>query len=219
MSDCSNAEIRDLLPDLVHETLTVANRGRVVAHVAVCEICTSEVALLRGVRSALSGAPTVNVASIVSLLPPPGLARSREVPVIAVRRQATRWRMAAGLIVAVGVSSALLLRGHRAEAPVVASTAPRSVRVPVSAPVVNTPPATSPAPVPPVPNERRVASIAVTRAPQLPTLGLGTALADLSDHDLQTLMADIDAMRGQPSAEPESYAPVARAPGNTGTGL
>ena len=53
MNDCTNAEIRDQLPDLLHDRLTVSVRDVVVAHVADCADCREELELLRGVRVAM----------------------------------------------------------------------------------------------------------------------------------------------------------------------
>ena len=49
MIDCPNSEIRDLLPDLLHGSLSSADRVRVEAHLAACDACSQELALLRRV--------------------------------------------------------------------------------------------------------------------------------------------------------------------------
>ena len=54
MNDCSNAEIRDRLPDLLHERLDASARATVAAHVADCADCREELELLRDVRAALA---------------------------------------------------------------------------------------------------------------------------------------------------------------------
>src|SRR5215207_4192764 len=65
MRDCANVEVRDALPDLVHDQLPAAERERVLAHVASCADCTDEVALLSGARRVLDrAAPTVDAAAI-----------------------------------------------------------------------------------------------------------------------------------------------------------
>jgi Putative zinc-finger len=72
MSDCLNEEMRDLLPDLAAERLTGAERTRVASHVASCPACAAEVELLGAARRVISrGAPSVDVARIVALLPKP----------------------------------------------------------------------------------------------------------------------------------------------------
>ena len=42
MNDCPNAEMRDLLPDLLHERLDASPRAVVSAHVGACEDCRAE---------------------------------------------------------------------------------------------------------------------------------------------------------------------------------
>ncbi len=69
MTDCSNAEIRDVLPDYVAELLTPAEMVRVHAHVSDCVECASEVALLRVARGVRPQAIHIDVARIVSALP------------------------------------------------------------------------------------------------------------------------------------------------------
>ncbi len=70
MTDCPNAEIRDLLPDLLHERLDGASRERVEAHLRECADCRQELELLRRLRDA-APAPSVDVAGIVAALPAP----------------------------------------------------------------------------------------------------------------------------------------------------
>ena len=57
MTDCPNVEMRELLPELLHDHLPVAERMRVEAHVGECEACMSELALLRSARRALARPP------------------------------------------------------------------------------------------------------------------------------------------------------------------
>ena len=104
MTDCPNAEIRDLLPDLVHGRLDAATRADVERHVRDCAECTAEVTLLRELRSAFHASPRVDVAAIVAAVP-------------AYRKPAGRsligWRAAAAItvLVAGGSSVAVLQRG------------------------------------------------------------------------------------------------------------
>ena len=75
MNDCPNAEIRDRLPDLLHEHLDAGARAQVMAHVERCADCRAELALLREARSLLATAPLVDVGRIVRALPSPAAAR------------------------------------------------------------------------------------------------------------------------------------------------
>ncbi|HEY5218210.1 MAG TPA: zf-HC2 domain-containing protein [Gemmatimonadaceae bacterium] len=97
MTDCSNAEIRDQLPDLLHGHLDDGARARVEAHIRACEECQREFDLLRRVRAA-APAPRVDTASIVGKLPT--ARRGRRWPADHV------WQLAAAVVIlAVGAST------------------------------------------------------------------------------------------------------------------
>ncbi len=76
MTDCSNAEIRDLLPDYVHNQLSVTDLARVEQHVVSCAECADEVALLQTVLAIRPSVRTPNIADIVASLPKPGQFRT-----------------------------------------------------------------------------------------------------------------------------------------------
>jgi anti-sigma factor RsiW len=109
MRECTNAEMRDLLPDLVHGQLGAAQRAELEAHVAGCDACRDEVALLQRVRAALP-VPSVDVAAIGRALPAYRAARTR------------RWtpllRMAAGLVLVAGAASLVMRDGSREPTPI-----------------------------------------------------------------------------------------------------
>jgi len=130
MTDCENAEIRDLLPDLAAEALGSAERLRVQRHVDGCAECSAELALLRSVRALRPRAVSIDVAKIVAQLPRPmtanaadpdptiiSLSARREaarVPAVAAgRRSRSVWRMAAaiGVIIAGGWSVVMVRSG------------------------------------------------------------------------------------------------------------
>src|SRR5215831_11581208 len=110
MSDCPNAEIRDLLPDLLHDRLDARTRARVVAHVDGCEDCRSELELLRSMRNALDhDTPRVDVTRIVAALPAPSSVRPAQ------RRHGWRvlndWRIAAAVtFIVAGATSLVVMR-------------------------------------------------------------------------------------------------------------
>lgn len=96
MTDCTNADIRDQLPDLLHSRLDDAARARVEAHVRTCADCGQEVALLQALRGA-APAPRVDVDRIAAALPAPRRAR---------RWSASVWQIAAAVVfLAVGSST------------------------------------------------------------------------------------------------------------------
>jgi hypothetical protein len=108
MTDCPNAEIRDRLPDLVHDSLTGDDRRRVDQHVAECADCSAELALLRRTRAALARhAPRVDTTRIAASVPAWRAAAPR-------RNHATAWRVAATIgMIAVGTTSYLLIGPER----------------------------------------------------------------------------------------------------------
>src|SRR5689334_1979488 len=110
MSDCLNAEIRDLLPDLLHDRLDAPARARVLAHVDGCADCRSELELLRSLRGSIErSTPRVDVDRVVAALPKPGAVR-----VVAQRRVHMSWRIAAAVtFIAVGGTSLVVMRNVR----------------------------------------------------------------------------------------------------------
>jgi hypothetical protein len=205
MNDCSNAEIRDRLPDLLHERLSVSARTEVESHVGECVDCRDELELLRGVRTALvAQAPRVDIAYVVGALPKPA-ARSAAVPFRTARPRWADWRIAAAvtLLVAGGGSVALLSRGpnavdqaNSARTPsattpsIIASTAGNSS----SAATQNSVPGSAPA----------SASIAATDDQEaIADAGPDGRFAGLDDGQLKVLLGEIDRLQAVPVTEPE----------------
>ncbi len=71
MTDCTNAEMRDLLPDVAAETLSTAEMARVRLHVERCSVCAEELALVQQVRAMRASSVTIDVGAIVAKLPRP----------------------------------------------------------------------------------------------------------------------------------------------------
>lgn len=69
MTDCSNAEVRDMLPDFLHDGLSAADAAMVEHHVVTCADCAEELLLLRTVLSVRPRAAVTDVARIVASLP------------------------------------------------------------------------------------------------------------------------------------------------------
>ena len=65
MTDCPNAEMRDRLPDLLHERLETSVRAAVLAHIDECDDCRAEMVLLREARIVLS--PEMRVVDVVAI--------------------------------------------------------------------------------------------------------------------------------------------------------
>jgi hypothetical protein len=188
MNDCLNAEMRDRLPELLHDRLPANVQAELVAHVAVCADCREELELLRALRSALAAsAPRVDVASIVSALPKAPSQTLRP----GSRRTWADWRIAAAItVLAVGGSSVALINRtpHFTE-----------VRIDTARSIVDSQAATALAPTvrPNTPSDPGQDSE--------PSGGLGMSgrLDDLDDAQVQALINEIENMKAVPITEPE----------------
>jgi hypothetical protein len=111
MIDCPNVEMRDRLPDLANDTLALAERELVLAHLAECPPCTSEIEILRTTRLILlKTTPKVNVGGIVSALPRYGVKDIASAPSIRRGSWTNSWRIAAAVtFLAAGIGSYELL--------------------------------------------------------------------------------------------------------------
>ena len=111
MTDCPNVEMRDRLPDLANDTLVVAERELVLAHLAECAACTAEIEILRTTRLILvTSTPKVNVAGIVSALPQYGVKPITSASSVRGSSWANSWRIAAAAtFLAAGIGSYQLL--------------------------------------------------------------------------------------------------------------
>lgn len=182
MNDCPNAEMRDLLPELLHDRLSAAVRATVTAHVEACVDCREELELLRELRDVMMVAytPKVNVAYVVNALPAP----PAQVLAPAVRgRTWGGWRVAAAVaLLAAGGTSVAVLNRDDARGTV--------VPVPMASTVVKAEAASN-----------RVESTAVA----IPEAEVAMAgLSDLDDSQLSSLIEEIEGMRAVPIAEPEA---------------
>ncbi len=211
MHDCSNAEIRDLLPDLLHGRLDAETRAQVEAHVARCADCAAELSVLRDLRAAMHTAPSENVASIVAAIP----AHRPNV-----RQTWVGWRVAAAVTLLVGGASSVVViregtfgqpdsvRAVMASVPDAQPIAPVPSVVDTHAtPLVAKPHVAlvTPAPAP----VQQTLTVAAQPAARELALG-GSSLNDLSDRELAALLKAIDELDAVPSTDVEtgSLAPV-----------
>jgi hypothetical protein len=201
MNDCPNAEIRDQLPDLIHERLEVSMRAAVLAHVADCVDCREELELLRGVRGALvMQTPRIDITHIVAALPKPS-ARPAIAPAAVRRGRRMDWRIAAAVtFLAVGGSSVALLNrttgvsiGNEvpAVAPqIVAPVAPVTATAPTTAAVVDNP-------------TRPAETVASNDEQAAVDVSPGGRFANMNEGQLKALLGEIDHLEAVPVTEPE----------------
>lgn len=190
MTDCLNETMREQLPELAHGRLAAQDTAALRAHVAVCRSCAAELAALETARLVLHAtAPRIDVSAIAQAVaravpsPRPALRVERggaSAPA-ATRRPVWRSRQflaaAASLLIVASVAIPVL-NGTRGEEPAVGL--PDSVVA-----VSDTPTAATPVSVP--------SSFAVSEG-----------LADLSDDDLSTLLAELEGVTATIAAEPYS---------------
>lgn len=194
MTDCPNAEMRDRLPDLLHERLEERVRALVLAHVGECADCHAELALLREMRGSLSSGIVAIDTGIVARSV---VARTIRKPRAGRQSRGADWRIAAAITVfAVGsasVATFLAMRspGHHVTAPVppLATSGNQIARVTDSTRTVVAPHHT--------PNS-------AVRAPKEGAeLAAAGDVGDLSESDLRTLLGDLDSIEAVPPTEPE----------------
>lgn len=218
MNDCRNAEIRDQLPDLLHDRLSAGERAVVFAHVDACGDCRDELELLRGLNRALvAGTPRIDTACIVSALPKPGA--SVAVPVRPSRPTRSRWRVrweqwevaATITVLVVGVGSAAVLSRTVIPHPVV-SVAPAPSGEGTSARVAvpgsdATPVATASSTGEPAARTKVPSAAAQTVAEEDVPGGDGPEmegrLTGLNEQQLRALLNDIGQLKAVPVTEPE----------------
>jgi anti-sigma factor RsiW len=194
MTDCSNALMRDALPDLLHDRLTPGEREACAAHVAGCADCTAELAVLRSAQAVLGRAPAVDVASIVRALPP----ARRPVPVVppSMRRPgwgtAARWRAAAALVLVAGGGWFAATRATDQPVGVGVASAPTDVAGPAA-------PAESIRAAAPTLASGETVTGERARSSES---GLGVSVEDLSDDELEAVYRAMGEAEALPPVEP-----------------
>ncbi|MGH7627120.1 MAG: anti-sigma factor family protein [Gemmatimonadaceae bacterium] len=197
MTDCPRADVRDLLPDLLHDTLDAASRAEVERHVTTCASCAQELELLRSMRAALSDAPAVDVTRIAAAVH----AVRNTAPVTRRGRRVTTdwrhdWRVAAAiLLVALGAGGyALTHAGQGSPIAPAVQVASRSGQ-----------PATAGAPLHPDAMHGAAASVTPPNgAVAAPSAGLmlGAGVSDLPTADIRALLDAVNQMDAIPRADP-----------------
>ena len=174
MSDCPNVEIRELLPDYLSGTLAAPRRVDVEGHVAGCQDCQDELAVLRLVREAYAeSAPAVNVGAIAAALPRPSVKPVIKPAMKSWRRSSTLQIAAAVSFVALGGLSLAVARsffdGNGAVGPRDTTSA--------------------------------VVTPAITNGDG-PAISFAGGVSDLEDEDLETLLSALESIEALPVTEP-----------------
>lgn len=203
MIDCSNGDIRDLLPDLLHDRLAPATLARVESHVASCAACQDELSLLSDLRATIRRAPSVSIGAIASAVP------AYRAPT---NRGWESWRAAAAiLVIAAGATSFAIVNRRETPPPVavapvpappgtVAATQSPELVMPRSPDGAAGPATPAPSLAPTIPSAPIVAGRELAM--------VGGADSDLSDGELSTLLNELESIDLLPSAEVEGVRPM-----------
>jgi hypothetical protein len=192
MNDCQNGDMRDLLPGYVHGTLSAADRSAVATHLATCADCSAEAGLI-GTASRAFPVPVLDVERIVKALPS------------APRHSSGGW-LAGGAWRAAAAIGLLALGAYAMVAVRARFNAVSRQTAAASAPATNAAvAATSPRAVPVIDTPARVIEPAAASGPRAQGMSFGGGLSDLSDEQLDALLAELNALDSLPSVEPESH--------------
>ncbi len=193
MTECTNDTMRDRLPELVNGMLPADAAAAVRAHLATCDACAAELAVLETSRLVLAAStPRVDLAAITRAVTSakPALRVERGGATAPAVRKPSVWRSrqflaaAASLLIVASLSIPALLPTGREPVP---TGAPDSVVV-----IASDTPSTGGAPG---------------------GLAGSEGLADLSSADLSTLLGELERLEANVTAEPAALqAPIVDTP-------
>lgn len=201
MSDCTNLEMRDLLPDLARGALSGSSLTAIEAHVATCSACRDELALVRKALGVLSATPSVDTARIAAAVARSAAVRRDAAAAVAQtrRRRASTfatpgrrvWFAAASVVAIVG-AAVLASSGDRR--PESANVTPVMVQ--------------ADSPAAPVPMGSEPAGATTPGPAARVELVLGGGVSDLADADLESLLEALDDVDAELDVEPTVVSPV-----------
>lgn len=187
MNKCTELDIREMLPDLLHGKLDADARAQVEAHIAGCDECAEELEVLRTVKSAAVFIPAIDVDHVVRQIPPyRAIVPVTQAPA---RSRVVSWLVAACLVVVVlGGGSLLMIQ-----------------RAPTFAPIATVDGSKSPGAGSTQTSKRGDVTPKNTAVPPTPApraLALASAVDGLSDTNLRQLMDDLNNFDALPATEP-----------------
>jgi anti-sigma factor RsiW len=193
MTNCTNIQIQEMLPDLLHDSLAPAARKRIETHLADCAECAEELRVLRLVNAAAVFHPAIDAVRIARQIPPyRGVLPATQQPS---RNRMVSWLTLASAAVVVALVGGVLTLNN--------SDAPRAVAV-RAVDSTTSPSARLPdTDVAAVPSDIRPTTNSPGSSSHSHALALAADVDGLSDGSLVQLMDDMSAFDGLPSAEPE----------------
>ena len=201
MSDCMNTEVRDALPDLVHGRLDQLNTATMEAHVESCAECRAELALLKAVRESAPLVPPMNVDRIAASIGNYGGASvMSHAPERHTPRRSWSYGLMATLAAVIFVVGGVVIsnRGDVQSTTTVASQPATTTSV-----VASSQPATVPTSSAAEVTKEVQPSVISAAETQVASLSFVGGTQDLSEAELETLLAELDTMEGMPAAEPQ----------------
>jgi len=193
MNKCTDSDIQELLPDLLHGALPEAEKLRVDAHVATCESCQEDLDILRTVKSAAVFAPSIDVDRVVRQIPPyRAIVPAVEAPA---RTRVATWLVAATLALFVVGGGSVLMSRQNSSATSVVNGGPKT-----TAKIAATEPS-APSRVPVATPNPTIAEPPTSPHPH--ALALAAEADGLSDGGLVQLMNDMDTFDALPGPEPD----------------
>lgn len=180
MTDCTNAELKDLLPALGQGTLDAAGEASVRTHVAACADCRAELALLEAVRvHADAVTPRVDTSAILA-----GVLRATARPRVLPLKPRRPWRARSYVAAAASVLfvGALSL-----------SAIARTFGTPDGASLGGSPALSG-----------DVDSAADVPVFAMAGLSVGGGLSDLTDAELQSLLTELEQVEATVIEEPST---------------
>ncbi|HEY6088956.1 MAG TPA: zf-HC2 domain-containing protein [Gemmatimonadaceae bacterium] len=190
MNECTEIEINEMLPDLLHQSLAPDAAVRVEAHLAACTVCREDLEILRTVMGAAVFAPTISVDRVARQIPPYQRILPAETPVVT---RAVKWLAAAAVVLlVVGSGSVLIVRQNSASSPTVVASGSQAQVATQNPAAIATPSTVA---------QTRSATSRTTTGTH--ALALAADVDGLSDGNLAQLMNEMTSFDALPASEPE----------------
>jgi hypothetical protein len=199
MNKCTDGDIQELLPDLLHRALADDERLRVEEHLATCENCQEDLDVLRTVKNAAIFAPSIDVDRVVRQIPPyRTIVPAADRPALPATERPARtrvvsWLVAASLVLVVAAGGSILFQSNGRPTANSPRFGPASIQI-----------AKTPEPAKPSSAESIVAPKSVEPtivAPRTHAFALAADADGLSDGSLVQLMNDMDSFDALPGSE------------------
>jgi anti-sigma factor RsiW len=188
MTDCPRADVRDLLPDWVHGSLPAPERAEVEAHLAGCDACRAEAALIGAMRRALADdAPRLDAARIADAV------RAGRTAAPRARRG---WRAGVGgLALAASLAAVAVLARDGDRRPLSPGEPPTGTPAAATA---------TPMPAPTTAARESVVAPGTARGPARARaqLSMGGGVTDLDEEQLEMLLERLDGVVALPDEAP-----------------